>query len=641
MARVIILFSLCLVLLTTGLAARNQQGDSNYRIHTVAFSKDMKTLAAGAEGGAFLWDTGSGKLLQRFESGTVAIAPDGKSAASGSFGKVSIYDQPSGKMTGQFNGPEANLYALAYSPDGSLLAGGYGDGTIWLWNTRHRTKHTILTIVGTPVEHVAFSPDGTLLAGCGYNNYPRIWDLARGRTLVLSCPGELKSLLLSVRDMAFSPDSRAIACCYAKTSETHNTIGIWDARSGGLLRKFSSGDRDERESIDSVAWSPDGQFIATGFDGGTVYLWDAKKYSVLKIFNLRGDFRLPVAFSHDGRVLAAGARNIAVLIDAGSGQVLQTLSPEPNYVYTLAFSHDGTSLVAGTVDGALRLWDVGSGELRKILLRHSGWIDCFAWFPGGRVMASGSPDGTLRLWEYPSGKHLRALVRKKEPGDDSFSCWLNSLAVLPDNTIIVAAYYDGTILFWDCKTGKVRSRTKLDKSHTLAVLPGMKAIAIGGSSLSLLDEEGAKIERTWAQKPGQIYVMAASPGENLLAEASLCGVVRIWDALSGDLRCTIDKAEWFLNSLDFSPVGKSIAGAGSDNLIHLWDAENGKEKALLRGHSDAPRSACFSPDGKSLASGGDDGTVRLWDLSTGSQVRSFPMTMLKPSRESLKERQAR
>ncbi|MDQ7821719.1 MAG: WD40 repeat domain-containing protein [Candidatus Eremiobacteraeota bacterium] len=631
MARGIIPFFLFLALLTAGLEARNQQGDSTYNIESIAFSPSMKVLAAGGDGGVFLWDMGSGKLLHRFEPGTVALTPDGKTAASGTYGEVSLHELPSGKMAGKLKGPGANLHALAYSPDGSLLAGGFGDGTVWLWDTRSRTRYAVHTIKGTPVEHVAFSPDGTLLAGCGFNNCPRVWDLAGGRALELSSPGEPKPMLAGIKAMAFSPDSRTIACCYAKTSETPNTIVIWDARKGGLLEKFSSGDRSERESIDSIAWSPDGRFLATGFDGGSLYLWDAKNHSVQSIQNLRANHMLPVAFSKDGRVLAAGAKNMAVLIDPESGQVLQTLSPEPNYVYTLAFSPDGTCLVAGSVDGALRMWDMESGELKKILLRHTGWISCFTWLSGSPVMASGSPDGTLRLWEFPSGKHLRALVRKREAGDGSFSQWLDSLAALPDGTAIAAAYYDGSLLFWDRKTGREKSRAKADKLHTLAALPAIRAFALGGSSLSFLDEEGMKPELPWAPQPDPVYVMAASPGGNLLAAASLCGAVRIWDALSGALRCTIGKGDWCLNCLDFSPGGKSLAGAGDDNLIHLWDTETSKETALFRGHSDAVRSACFSPDGKSLASGGDDGTVRLWDISTKSQVRSFPMTMLKPS----------
>lgn len=629
MVKALIPLILFLALLTAALAARDEQGDSNCSLRNVVFSPSMNIIAAGSDGDVFLWDKCSGKLLLRFPSGNVALAPDGRISASGAYGEIFLRDLPSGDVSGRLKGPQAYLNAIAYSPDGSLLAGGFGDGTIWLWNTGSMARYAVYALRKTPVNRVAFSPDGRLLAGCGHYDYPRIWDLAHGRVMALSFPGESKDLLLNVKDVAFSPDSRTVVCIYGKTYDTPNTIVLWDARNGNFLKKFSSGDSSESESIYSIAWSPDGRFLATGFDRGSLYLWDVEKYSVMRIMNLRANHRLSVAFSKDGKVLAAGAKNIVVLIEPESGQVLQTLSPEPNYVYTTDFSHDGESLVAGTVDGALRIWDRKSGELKKILLRHSSWISCFSWLPGGKVMASGSPDGTLRLWEFPSGKHLRALVRRRLPGDDSFFKWLDSIAPLSNGTDIASAYYDGNLIIWDSKTGKVKNRTKVGRLHTLAALPAIKAIAIGSSSLSFLDEEGATLEKSWREQPDPVYVIAVSQEGRLLAAASLCGAIRVWDTLTGELHCAIVKGEWFLNSLDFSPEGRSIAGGGSDNLIHLWDMESGKETTLFKGHSDAVRSVCYSPDGKSLASGSDDGTVRLWDINSGSPVRSFTMSMIK------------
>ncbi len=286
-------------------------------VRSVAFSPDGTLLASGSgDGAARLWDatTGENKFILADSSQpgastfsnsdddgdveitgvsntaavwSVAFSPDGAILAVGRGdpwvgpGSLQLYDSGTGELLSEFY-PEVHplccemvtVFALTFSPDGTLLATANGDGTATLWEVATGEEHAILEPDGGWVGSVAFSPDGSLLAtggawsDCDYGEIcapdegeMRLWDVATGEQLAL-----VTGPLGGVSSVAFSPDGRIIA--FAGGYED-GTVSLWDTNTGQTLAVL------ERSYVTSVVFSADGTMLATGGSDNVVRLWGA------------------------------------------------------------------------------------------------------------------------------------------------------------------------------------------------------------------------------------------------------------------------------------------------------------------------------------------------------------------------------
>jgi WD40 repeat protein len=307
------------------------------RLLDVAFSPDGKTLAvATAGGGVQLWETLTGGRRAAFGDPTspadaVAFRPDGNLLASGGADKaVRLWDLATGRARAVLRGHKGTVWSVAFSPSGRLLASAGGDRVVKLWDVAAcRERATLKGHLG-PVRGLAFAPDGKTLASCATESVlrwraygslvavessgtVRLWEVATGRqTAVLRRPSYM---LVSV---SFSPDGRRLAC-----SSRSKGGWVWDLPSRKVRRTFrkDSGAPLKGRGLltllpatRALLFSPDGQSLALvgpshGADGVglmDVCLWDAN--AVRRLTVLRGHAGIPgaLAFSPDGRVVAAG-----------------------------------------------------------------------------------------------------------------------------------------------------------------------------------------------------------------------------------------------------------------------------------------------------------------------------------------------
>jgi WD40 repeat protein len=278
-----------------------------------------------------------------------------------------------------------------------------------------------------------------------------------------------------------------------------------------------------------------------------------------------------VAFSPDGKVLAAGASDGEVhLRRVETGDEQTVLRSHENAVAAVAFSPDGRTLATGSYDHAAKIWDTAKGEVRRTLHGHRGAVTSVAFHPGGETVATASIDGTVKLWNVASGELTATLTGHKS--------WVNSLVFFPDGKQLASGSSDGTIIVWSV--------------------------------------EARKAIQTVRATNAEVRSIAVSPDARSLAAGIRYGAVKVWDTATWTERLSFVGHESDVWTIAFSPAGELLATGNGDwnrgGEVKLWSAADGSPSGRFQ-HTGEVLSLAFSPDGKLLAAGAGDKTVRVWE----------------------------
>ena len=463
------------------------------------------------------------------------------------------------------------------------------------------------------VISIAYSPDGKMLASGSGDNTVKLWD-ARSGDLLRTLEGHTDTVL----SVAFAPDGKTLA-----SGSEDNAIKLWDARSGALLRTLEG----HTDSVYSVAFAPDGNTLASGSEDKTIKLWDVRSGALLRTLEGHTSDVYSVAFAPHGKTLASGSSDKTIkLWDARSGEVLRTLEGHKWIVHSVAFAPDGNTLASGSSDNAIKLWDARSGKLLHTLEGHTFFVTSMAFAPDGNTLASGSWDETIKLWDARSGELLRTLEGHK---------WIvHSVAFAPDGNTLASGSRDKTIKTWDAHSSELqlsidaRGPGHKRKGHTesvrsVAFAPDGKTLASGSrdKTIKLWDAHGGETLRTLEGHTSLVRSVAFAPDGQTLASSSIDETIKLWDARSGEVLRTL---EGHTDSVAFAPDGNTLASNTIwSNTVKLWDARSGKLLRTLEGHTEGVNSVAFAPDGNTLVSGSSDNTIKLWDARSGETLRTL------------------
>jgi eukaryotic-like serine/threonine-protein kinase len=547
----------------------------------------------------------------------VGLSPDGKWAASlhgtSRTGRtVAIYNTATGHRLRTLKLANWAL-SLAFSPDSEKLVTGERDGVVSFWDIRTGQKLGSIQahkedreegIDGTILRTlaVAFSPDGRLLATGGQTGTVKLWDVS-SRQEWAALTGHTDA----INAVAFSRDGKMVA-----SGSVDTTVKLWDVSQGRELAVL----KGQKDRIQSVAFSPDAKKLATSGVGG-VKLWDVTTGQELSSYPHATCWVYSVAFSPDGKTLVIPCGDRAVrFLDAATGRELASLRGHGDRVTSVALSADGRRLVTGSLDGTAKLWDltVDQGP-RNLKQPNRGPVMAFAYSPDGRKLAAGSTDGLVRLWEVATGQELAIF---KHAGQ------ISSLAYSPDGQRLATGSSDQIVKLWDIGRGKelVTLAADAPSQHSIAFSPDSRKLAtrIDGTTVQLWEVPTGRKLTTIKGPAGAVHALAFSPDGNRLATAGQDQTVRLWNVATAEPITAIKGDTGLIVAAAFSPDGRLLATASVDRTVRLWDLAAGRERTTFKGHADQAHSVTFSPDGKRLASGSVDRTARVWDLATGLQL---------------------
>lgn len=279
---------------------------------------------------------------------------------------------------------EIGSYNIAWSPDGTLLAGAYYTGNCVLWDIRSGDIQRIDTR-GKYVWGLAFSPHGNMLAAASEGFKVQLWQVDDG-TLIQTFNGHTQE----VWRVAFSPDGLQLA-----SASWDTTIKLWCLEKQQLIHTFQG----HESGVVDIAFGPFGKRIASSSRDGTVRLWDVNEKTLIHTLHGHEGTVYSVAYSPDAEIIASVSHDATIkLWQSEDGELLRTLEGHDGPVIDVAFSPDGRILATSSKDKTVKLWNAKDGTLLHTLHGHTDTVSSVAFSPDGQKIASAAQDYTVRLW---------------------------------------------------------------------------------------------------------------------------------------------------------------------------------------------------------------------------------------------------
>jgi WD40 repeat protein len=424
-------------------------------------------------------------------------------------------------------------------------------------------------------------------------------------------------------------------------------LAIWQAYLQGMrLQQVNLRGADLRQAVFTektaftlgLAFSQDGERLATASDDGEVGVWEVITGKQLLSFRLPG-WASGVTFSPNGKYLASTHSDMSVKVWDLQQQICAhcyqgATHPSRDHY----FSADGQTLFFLSVSEELKVWNFQTdAPPRSVPLKgHSEALSALAISPEFDWVAIGYEDGMIKVWDLETGTCLQTLVEHSGVIPSmAFGADLNDSGA---RTLISVAG-DGTIRFWNLTTGECWRTLRENVRLTLSLSPSGQVLATGcgDGTIKLWNLQTGELLKMLQGHQAEAFMLAFSPRDPILASCAIDGTLKLWNlggleperpnrsslTLGGQLGQCLRSTVGFAStvwSIAFSADSQRLASVGNDKLLRIWHPTTGECLQSLPGHSMWVWNVSFAPDGQTVATASLDGTQRLWNLETGTSA---------------------
>ena len=328
---------------------------------------------------------------------------------------------------------------------------------------------------------------------------------------------------------------------------------------------------------------------------------------------------------------------IAICVACGIAWIVLIVRIIPRDVNTsgindVQYFPDGTRLAIASSTG-ISIYDVNSDKVHATLATDMTDAHNVSFSPNGQILASGGEDGLIRLWDVSTGEHKTTFIAEH-------GRYLRVLFSRDGDTLASWGSYE--VNLWDVATSTHRKTSREYEDYANVSINGDGGILVNIDNkndyirlldfitgeekknyIRLLDFITGEEKKKLRGHTKKVESVAFSPDGKTLVSGSRDKTIRLWDVATGKHKKTLKGPQKSIDSIAFSADGRMLATASRDNTVCLWDAITGTHKKTLAGHTAAVNGTAFSPDGQTIVSWSNDRTIRLWDIDTGELKKTL------------------
>ncbi|MDJ0730250.1 MAG: helix-turn-helix domain-containing protein [Crocosphaera sp.] len=428
----------------------------------------------------------------------------------------------------------------------------------------------------------------------------------------------------NVISVAFSPDGRWLAI-----GDTNAQIYLWKVgESCPILHHIIN---SNNFWVRAIAFSPDSKIITSGGEDGNICLWEVETGKSIATFSGHLDRIRSLSYSANGQLLASSSDDGTIRIwDCNRKELITVLTKHQDKVRWVSFHPDQHTLISASQDNQICLWDISDLEVKLIKIfwleenlkeNQENILRAIAMSPDGKLLASGTDDGMVRLWDLETGKFKQSLSHNHND-------WIRCLAFSPKGDKIASASEDTTICISDVKTGKHLHTLRGHNGGVWSIdfHPKLSWLVSGemGFNVRIWNYESGECLEVTQGYSQEIQPITYNPDGTILAVGTNQAIVYLKDSSDGETKAEISTYKGNILSLAYSPDSQILIGGSDDTKLYIWDTfSNNRLITSLEEHKNWIRTVAYSPDGKFMATGSDDKTVKLWNAFNYKLLKTF------------------